>query len=183
MAKGGSSEAGLPPGGQGAIGGFPLVFGPGGTLLAVRSIGLCLTALPLILAFPGAALAQEAVAPPPTEAPPDPVIDFSADEVIYENSSDTVTALGQVRMSRDGNHLAADQVSWDRTSGRVVAKGNVVVVTPEGDKLVGEKVDLTDSLRDGTVENLLLVLESGGRVAAARGSRSGDLTQLENAVY
>ncbi|HEY0630291.1 MAG TPA: LPS assembly protein LptD, partial [Sphingomicrobium sp.] len=117
------------------------------------------------------------------ETPTEQLIDFSADEVIYENRTDVVTAQGQVRMSRDGNFLAADRVSWDRTSGRVVAEGNVVVMTPEGDKLVGEKVDLTDSLRDGTVENLLIVLESGGRIAATRGSRSGDVTQLDNAVY
>jgi LPS-assembly protein len=65
----------------------------------------------------------------------------------------------------------------------VLAEGNVVVVTPEGDKLVGKRVDLTDSLRDGTVENLLIVLESGGRIAAKRGTRTGDVTSLENAVY
>ena len=111
------------------------------------------------------------------------MIDFSADEVIYESRADTVTAQGRVRMSRDGNYLASDRVSWDRESGRVVAEGNVVVVTPQGDKLIGEKVDLTDSLRDGTVENLLIVLESGGRIAATRGTRSGDLMSLENAVY
>ncbi len=152
-------------------------------MLAARSIGLCLTALPLVLAFPGIANAQEQA---PAEAAPEaaePVIDFSADEVIYDGPADRVTASGQVRMSRDGNFLAADQVSWDRTTGRVVASGNVVVVTPQGDKLVGERVDLTDSLRDGTVENLLLVLESGGRIAAIRGSRAGDVTQLDNAVY
>ncbi len=152
----------------------------------MRSISRCLTALPLILAFPAAASAQESGDPqvPPTAAPEaEPVIDFSADEVVYENSADLVTATGQVRMSRDGNYLATDRVSWDRKTGRVLAEGNVVVVTPEGDKLIGDRVDLTDSLRDGTVENLLIVLESGGRIAAERGSRSGDVTQLENAVY
>ena len=80
-----------------------------------------------------------------------------------------MTAQGRVRMSRDGNYLAADQVSWDRSTGRVIAEGNVVIMTPQGDKLVGDRVDLTDSLRDGTVENLLIVLESGGRIAADRG--------------
>ena len=45
---------------------------------------------------------------------------------------------------------------------------------PQGDKLVGDRVDLTDTLRDGTVENLLIVLESGGRIAAVRGSRTDD---------
>ncbi len=152
-------------------------------MLAVRSISLCLTALPLILALPQAAMAQEAAAPLPEATSAEPVIEFSADEVTYDTNADLVTARGRVRMSRDGNYLATDRVSWDRKSGRVVAEGNVVVVTPQGDKLVGERVDLTDSLRDGTVDNLLIVLESGGRIAATRGTRTGDISSLENAVY
>ena len=142
--------------------------------MAVRSIGLCCTALPLIMALPAAAQAQEAVPAPvqPTAQAEQP-IDFSADEVIYENEIDLLTATGRVRMSRDGNFLAAERVTWDRRSGQVVAQGNVVVVTPEGDKLIGDRVNLTESLRDGTVENLLVVMESGARIAAVRGSRSG----------
>jgi len=149
--------------------------------LAVRSIGLCLTTLPLFLALPTAAWAQDAV--PPAQPDAEPQIEFSADEVIYDSDADVVSAQGQVRMERDGNYVAADRVSWDRKSGRVLAEGNVVVVNPEGDKLIGERVDLSDSLRDGTVENLLLVLESGGRIAAVRGSRSDTQTEVVNAVY
>ena len=152
--------------------------GPGGILRAVRSIGLCLTALPLFLALPEAAFAQVSPA-----ADVEPMVDFSANEVIYDSRADVITASGQVRMSRDGNYLAANSVSWDRKSGRVMAEGDVVVVNPEGDKLIGDRVDLTDTLRDGTIENLLVVLESGGRIAAARGSRTGDRTELVNAVY
>ena len=152
----------------------------------MRSIGLCLTALPLLLAWSGVAQAQDAVASQPAApapAPAEPQVDFSADEVVYESEAERITASGAVRMSRDGNYLAADRVSWDRTSGRVVAEGNVVVVNPEGDKLIGDRVDLTDSLKDGTIDNLLVVLESGGRIAAVRGSRQGSVTELTNAVY
>ena len=157
--------------------------GPGVTLLAVRSIGLTLTALPLVMALPGTAWAQEAPPPQPVTQIAEDFVEFSADEVTYQGEADVVTAQGQVRMSREGNYLAADRVSWNRKSGRVVAEGNVVVMTPQGDKLVGDRVDLTDTLRDGAVENLLVVLEGGGRLAAVRGTRSGDITQLENAVY
>jgi LPS-assembly protein len=64
------------------------------------------------------------------------------------------------------------------------AQGNVVLVDPQGDRLVGDSVILTDTLRDGTVDNLLVVLESGGRIAAERGplARTASTT-LENAVY
>src|SRR5262245_47227327 len=135
----------------------------------------------MLIAVPAAVSAQT-VAPSQTQNQTQ-IIEFSADQVIYDSDNDVVTATGAVRMNRDGNYLAADQVVWDRKSDQVRAQGNVVVLTPQGDKLIGENVVLNDTLREGTVQNLLVVLESGGRIAAARGIRSGDLTTLENAVY
>src|SRR3546814_13155052 len=46
------------------------------------------------------------------------------------------------------------------------------------------KIELTDSLRDGVVENLLVVLDNGSRLAAVRGTRfdNGNI-ELENAAY
>jgi LPS-assembly protein len=150
----------------------------------VRAIGICWTALPVLLAFSGAAPAQEAPAAPAVTASADEApIEFSADGVTYDSEADVVTASGRVRMQRDGNYLAADQVTWSRKTGQVHAEGNVVVVTPEGDKLVSDRVTLSDSLRDGTVENLLIVLESGGRIAAERATRTDGRTILERAVY
>ena len=113
----------------------------------------------------------------------DEVIEFSSGQVTYDSQADVVTAIGAVRLERDGNYVAADEVVWNRKTGEVVAKGNVVAMNPEGDKFIGDNVVLTDTLRDGTVENLLIVLESGGRIAATRGRRAGDLTTLENAIY
>ena len=133
------------------------------------------------------AAAQDAPAPVAGITAPaaedDNVIEFSADVVTYDSESEIVTASGRVRMQRDGNFLAADQVTWTRGTGEVRAEGNVVVITPEGDKLVSDRVTLADSLRDGTVENLLIVLESGGRIAARRATRTDGQTILENAVY
>ena len=144
------------------------------------------TALPILLALPAAAAAQtapDASAPAPENAA-EAIVEFSADQVTYDSDADVVTASGEVRLSREGNYLAADQVVWNRKSGEVRAQGNVVLMTPQGDKLVGENVVLADTLREGTVYNLLVVLESGGRLAAARGIRTaGNVTTLENAIY
>jgi LPS-assembly protein len=158
---------------------------PGGVDLGVVKTSLGWTALPMMLAWPASALAAQA-APAPTPAPTEaaqPEVNFSADQVVYDSDNDIITATGRVRMDRDGNYLAADQVTWTRKTGEVRADGNVVVVNPQGDKLVGAKVVLTDSLRDGTIENLLVVLDSGGRIAAAKATRTGDVTVLDNAVY
>src|SRR5690606_14198942 len=64
------------------------------------------------------------------------------------------------------------------------AEGNVAITNPEGDTAYGERIVLTDTLRDGVVENLLVVLENGARLAAVRGTRfdNGNI-ELENAAY
>ena len=136
----------------------------------------------MLMAVPAAARAQAdaTAAPSPVQ---EQVIDFSADQVTYDSNADVVTASGEVRMSRDGNYVAADQVTWNRKTGRVYAQGNVVMLSPQGDKFVGDDVELTDTLRDGAVDNLLVVLESGARLAAAHGTRTGDVITLENAIY
>ena len=121
--------------------------------------------------------------PAPAPSSAEPVIEFSANSVTYDSNADIVTATGEVRMEREGNYLAADQVIWDRKSGQVHAKGNVVVITPEGDKLIGDNVQLTDTLRDGTVDNLMVVLESGGRIASTRGARVNGVLTFTNAIY
>ena len=137
----------------------------------------------MLMAASAGAAAQTAAAPPAAPAAQDQIVEFSADAVTYDGDSDVVTASGEVRMNREGNYLAADKVVWERKTGQVTAQGNVVLLTPGGDKLVGESVQLTDTLRDGTVSNLLVVLESGARLAATRGTRTGDVIALENAIY
>jgi LPS-assembly protein len=113
----------------------------------------------------------------------DQIVQFKADTVTYDTSAEVVTASGKVRMSRGGNYLAADEVVWNRVTSEVRAIGNVVVLTPEGDRLIGDNVQLTDTLHDGTIENLMVVMETGARIAARHGTRSGNVTTLETAIY
>ena len=68
--------------------------------------------------------------------------------------------------SAQGDRLRADKVVWNRKTGQVVATGNIAVTNPEGDIAYGDRIELTDSLKDGVVENMLVVLEQGGRLAA-----------------
>jgi LPS-assembly protein len=146
----------------------------------VKSIGrICGTALPLLLCAP-AALAQES----PTQEAQAPVeIMFSADELVYDEPADTVTASGDVRMTREGYNLRADSVSWNRQTGEVEARGDVRIVSPEGDVAYGDRVALSDTLRDGIVENMLIVLADGGRLAAERATRADGVTTLYRAAY
>ena len=139
---------------------------------------ICRTALPLFLCMPAGALAQE----PPSDSAAGQV-SFSADQLSYDSEAELVTATGEVQMRREGHELRADLVSWNRLSGEVRAEGNVRVTNPQGDVAYGDSVELTDTLRDGVVENLLLVLEDGGRLAAQRATRSDGYTTLYRAAY
>ena len=79
-------------------------------------------------------------------------VDFAADQLDYDRDKDIVIASGNVRMSRDGNRVRADQIIWDRRTGDVRAEGSVIIEGAEGDRAFGEHVDLKESLRDGVVE-------------------------------
>jgi LPS-assembly protein len=146
---------------------------------------ICWTALPLLLCAPGAAAAQDSgePAPPPVVTGEDGQVAFEADQLTYDTRAEIVTVSGKVHMTREGNDLRADRVIWDRNTGEVRAEGNVRVVNPKGDAAYGERIVLTDTLQDGVVDNLLVVLEGGGRLGAERGERKNGYTTLYRAAY
>lgn len=140
---------------------------------------LCAT---LLMAFGcvGAASAQQ---PESTQTKADEEISFSADSLEYEFASDSVKAIGNVIARREGYTLRADSIVWDRRTGKVVASGNIRSVGPEGDVAYGDSIEVTESLRDGIIENMLLVLNDGSRLAANKGTRADGKVTLEGAAY
>lgn len=148
-------------------------------------------ALPLGLCWAVAAHAQDlqdrASAPPPpseTPLPEDPdQVQFTADVLEYDYDNDVVVASGDVRLYRRSDRLRADRITWNRTTGQVIAEGDIVLTNPEGDAAYGDRIELTDTLKDGVVENMLVVLDAGGRIAAERGVRDNGVITVTNAAY
>jgi len=147
-------------------------------------------------ALPPAAWAQDAAVPvqtapqpagpdaaPPPQADEQPIA-FEADEVEYSDDTATVTARGAVVLRRGDQSVRADEVSWNRANGLIVATGNIRLVDADGNQLFTDRVELTDELKTGAMENLLLALREGGRLAAASGQRiaNGDVI-LTRASY
>lgn len=110
-------------------------------------------------------------------------IDFSAAVVEYDSNTETVTAKGDVIASRDGYTVRADSIVWDRNSGQVFAEGAIRAIGPEGDVAYGDKIELTDALKDGVIDNLLVVLADESRLAAKRGARQDGIYTLDYAAY
>ncbi len=114
---------------------------------------------------------------------PGDVIGFEADEMRYDDNGEIVTATGKVKLNRDAWRLAADGIEYNRKTGVVIATGNVITIDPEGNQALGDRIELTDSLRDGVIDNMLLVLNDGARLAANQGTRNDNIITLRRAVY
>jgi LPS-assembly protein len=166
---------------------LPLVFeAPELVLILMSRKALLLSAaFGLALAGPAAAQIQPDLQDRPTELPPPATIpppsdsdemQLSSDTLEYDEKADVVTATGNVILTRSTERLRADKVVWNRKTGKVVAEGSIVVVNPQGDKAYGDRIELTDSLKDGVVQNMLVVLNEGGRIAAGSGVRAADGT-------
>lgn len=166
---------------------MPLVnsrdFGTGLALLAALGSGAVLAghASAQELSRPNEAEATEAKAEAPKAEGDE--LGFTADQLLYDNDRDVVTAEGNVLVSREGNVLKADMVVWDRNSGKVTAKGDVSIVDPQGNIAYGDTMEVTESLKDGIIKSLLVVTEQGDRIAAEQGQRRGAIFILNRAAY
>ena len=88
-------------------------------------------------------------------------IGFEANDLRYDQDTDTVTASGNVILRSGDQSLRADDVSWNRTTGEIIASGNIRLVDADGNQLFTDSMTLTDELEAGAMSNLLLAFRSG----------------------
>ena len=160
------------------------------SFLVLNTVRASAAALALAtLGCPVLAQAQEAPEGPIAEAPQPPSaeqdqIQFEADGASYDDNADLLSVFGNVVLRRDGQSVRADQLTWDRKTGQIVAQGNIRFVDADGNQLFTDRLELTDELRAGAMENMLLALREGGRLAAIKGERIEDgKVLLHNAAY
>jgi len=137
---------------------------------------------------PSAALPASDI-PTPSEVPGDTAsgtreIAFEADALSYDSDSDTVTASGNVVLRSGDQSVRAEDVTWNRMTGQIVATGQIRFVDENGNQLFTDRLELTDELRAGAMSNLLLAFRAGGRLAAeeARRNAEGDV-EVTRAAY
>jgi LPS-assembly protein len=127
------------------------------------------------------AMAQTEGSAAPQQAP---AILFSADEVDYNQELQTVTARGNVEISREGRILLADTVSYDRSQDVLTASGNVSITEPKGEVTFASYVELSGDFKDGIVRDIYVLLDENTRIAGAGARRSdGNFTEIAKAVY
>jgi LPS-assembly protein len=111
-------------------------------------------------------------------------IDFEARELAYNNETETVIARGDVILRSDDRSVRADEVTWDRRTGQIIATGNIRLVNEAGDQLFTDQVELTEQFDTGAMSELLIALRAGGRLAARSATRGADgQAVLTDAAY
>ncbi len=157
--------------------------------LRPMQLGALAAALTAVAPVGGARAQDMGVPPQPAVATQQPSgetipIAFEADRLDYLEDDETVVASGNVVLRREDESVRADQITWNRRTGTIVATGNVRLVDKDGNQLFTERAELSDELKTGAMENMLLALREGGRLAAVSGQRqeNGNIT-LNHASY
>ncbi|MEM7171245.1 MAG: LPS assembly protein LptD [Pseudomonadota bacterium] len=99
---------------------------------------------------------------------------MSADEMIYDEALDIITARGNVEISQDERVLLADVVSYNANTGVVTASGDVTLLEPGGEILFADFVELKEDLSEGVIRQIKVLLTDQSRLAAANARRSED---------
>ena len=109
---------------------------------------------------------------------------FSADQVFTDPDNGDLVLRGHVVMLYDGYVLEAGEVRYNDKKKTAIATAGVRITNPAGAVLRATRVELSDNLKAGVIENAHLILENGARLAAKRGERlpSGN-SKLERVVY
>lgn len=158
-------------------------------LLCHASVKAGVAALALAaLGCPVAAQAQDNPTEQAAETPPtiDPgqEVQFEADGASYDDNSEVISVFGNVVLRRGDQSVRADNILWNRKTGVILAEGNIRLVDADGNQIFSDKIELTDELKAGAMENMLLALREGGRLASNKGERMEDgKVLLHNAAY
>ena len=107
-----------------------------------------------------------------------------AREIVYNNDTNRVSAVGDVQIYYNGRVIEADKVIYDKANSRLYAEGNVRITESDGTRATGERFELTDDFKDGFVDTLRVDTPDGQRFLAGRAERTdGETTVFEKGIY
>ena len=109
---------------------------------------------------------------------------MQANEIIYQKKTNIITAIGNVELSRGGRVILADEISFNKTTGVVVANNNVILLEENGDVVFSNSVELADDFKHGFIKNIKVKMQDGSRLAANSAELfKGDSKVMKQAVF
>ena len=79
---------------------------------------------------------------------------LTAKEIQYNQDKKSFTAFGRIKLSYDKNELYADQLIYNKKTNKIIAQGNVRILSAQGSIATADKIDLTKDLGQGFLTNL-----------------------------
>ncbi len=117
------------------------------------------------------------------EAPDERVI-LEADRVYELREENSIVAEGNVEALYQGRTLRADRLIYNRTTEKVRANGNVIIIDTDGSQQFAEEVEVGSNLTDGYAIGFSARLAEGATVAANSAVRRPDgINALEQVIY
>jgi LPS-assembly protein len=150
----------------------------------MRRLRLIVAALlPILILTTAEAWTQPSQFSGPPVAKNEPVT-FTADQVEYDRDANLVTARGHVEVWQAGRIVRADQMTFNRQTGVMVAIGNVVMMQPDGQVLFAQYAELSRDMSEGILETIRAQMANNGKMAANGMRRTGGaLNELSRVVY
>ncbi|HJU15638.1 MAG TPA: LPS assembly protein LptD [Stellaceae bacterium] len=109
---------------------------------------------------------------------------FRADEIEYDEAHALTIARGHVEISQGGDVLLADVVTYNQRTDTITASGHVSLLTPGGDIIFTNFMELRDRMNDAFATNVRMLFADRSRLAANAVRRTnGNRTELARAVY
>ncbi len=109
---------------------------------------------------------------------------LEADSVAQDDENKIVTAEGHVEVRYRGRTLRAQTLIYNSATGAVTAKGDVVIVNPDGTAEFAREVALDDDLKTGVALGFSARLKGNVKIAADSViRRSEDVSELNRAIY
>ena len=108
---------------------------------------------------------------------------IEADSVVYDFDLDRIALVGAVRIYYGEYTLRAQRVVLERTTGRVLADGGVVLTEPGGSIIQAADLNVSDTFGEGFVRQLDVETIERSRFTAESAVRSGDETAFTEGSY
>ena len=109
---------------------------------------------------------------------------ITANEVSYDKELGSVIARGNVEIVQGKRILRADSISYNQKTDTVSASGNISLLEPSGEVLFAEFIELRDQFKNGVIKEMRILLTDKSRFAAREGSRQdGDRMVMKRAVF
>ena len=90
-----------------------------------------------------------------------------ADTIRYDPAAERLIATGNVQVLSDGEVINADQIIYDNATGRITAIGAVELAEPGTATLVAQSAELQTETRNALIQGARLVLAQNFEFAAA----------------